>query len=215
MGETTNPAGEKVQTPAGEGGQTPQQTPVLTPEQQALLVKANAALTNAGRLEAELKRSQSVATAALSRLKQMEESELHREEEAARDDPAKLTAVQAKRQALSRAAEIETERQRIETERTELQTQRQEIREYRAEKLSAQYNVDPQILLKYGGDTKDSMEVLAKSFGERKAQTGETGTQGKPPPPHNDSGANRGGSDRIGDLPPAQWEQALKKKLKN
>ncbi len=183
-GETINTQGEGT-TPEVEKGKTP----TLTPEAQALINRANTALTDFGRLQAELKRSQSIAESALKRLKEQEETNLRREEESVRDDPEKLSALRLKRDAMKLKEEAETEREKIESEKSELLTQRQELRIHRASRLSERYNVATDVLLKYGGDTTEGMEELAKSFGEK---AGESKRLTEPP----DSGKTKGGSSK-------------------
>lgn len=159
MGDDNNPQGE-VTTPSGEKGQTPKATLTLTPEVEALVIKANAALTNVGRLEAELTRSQRIASAALTRAKTLEEESYHKQEEAAKDDPGELTRIRRERQTAERQANLE-ERE------TKVKTQLDRLLQVTAKELSKQYSVSEDILLKYAGEDADSMEVLAKSFGER------------------------------------------------
>lgn len=181
MGETTTAQGD-VKTSATVEGQTPGSTTTFTKEQQvqvdALVAKAKSdTKTDIGRLEAELKRSQSVTQGALSRLKQIDEERVRAEEEAIRDDPAKLSAFRMKQDALRIKAEAEDERKIAEAVRAEAQTHLQEALQDRAERLAEKYNVDASVLLQYGGTNRASMENLAKSYGERTAEAGDKSKQ--------------------------------------
>lgn len=174
MDETT-----KVQqgdTSEGQGGNTPEQeTPTFTKKQaDALVVKARSdALAEVGRLKKAADDANRIAQDVLKRLQTREQEDMRREEEAAKDDPEKLSALQMRRQAQQEKIAVEEDRRRVEADRTEIQTQRQEILEHRAERLAEKYNADAALLLKYGGSSKESMEELAKSFGER-TSTGES-----------------------------------------
>jgi len=159
VGEANEPKGE-VTTPEVAEGVTPKETPTLTPEVQALVAKANATLTNVGRLEAEIRRSQSVANAALTRLKEVEEESYRRREEEVKDDPGELARIRRERQDRDRQAKLE-ERE------TKVQTQLERLLKVNAKALSTQYNVDEEVLLSFAGEDADNMERLAKSFGER------------------------------------------------
>ena len=201
------------QTPEGGDGQTPEETPTLTQKQaDTLVAKAlHNNQTDYRRLETEFNRSQSVAQAAINRLKVMEEKELRAEEEAVRDDPDRLSALRLKREAAQLRQEAEDERQKVEADKAEVQTQRQEILTSHAERLAEKFNVKPEHLLKYGGTSKASMEDLAQTYGER--NPGEE----KPPAPKvvTYSGKTKGGSAGLtrGDVvkmsPAERQERAL------
>jgi len=180
MGEPNNPQGE-VTTPGGKEGQTPETTKTLTPEVEALISKANAALTNYGRLEAEFKRSQSVAQAALTRLKEMDEEKYREQEEVNKDNPDELSRIRRRRQDTEREAKL-AERE------TKIKTQLDRVLQTTAKSLSIQYNVSLENLLKYGGEDAESMEELVKSYGERKGESEKI--RMKEPP---DEGKTKGG----------------------
>jgi len=219
MDETTkNQQGDA--TSEGEGGITSEEeTPTFTQKQvEELIRKARSdERADVGRLRKAVEEANKIAESALKRLQEREEEDLKREEEAARDDPEKLTAVQLKREAIRLKAEAEAERRRVEAERTEILTQAEEVRHHRAERLSEKYNVDPSVLLKYGGTTKESMEDLAKSFGERSASSGETTatqtTRMTEPP---DSGKTKGSGtgrkptlEEVQAATPAEFQQKI------
>ena len=185
-----------TQTPQEEDGLTPDETPTLTKkEAEALVAKAtHNTLTDYKRLETEFNRSQSVAQAAISRLKVMEDQQLRAEEESVKDDPERLSALRLKREAVRLKQEAEEEMQKVETGRAEVKTQYQEILTSHAERLSEKYNVKPEYLLKYGGTSKGSMEELAQTYGERTAELpGETKTN-QPKKVVTYSGQTKGGS---------------------
>ena len=187
MGETKDPEGNvATQTPEGTEGLTPKKDQTLTPEVDALVKKANAALTNIGRLEAELKRSQGVATAALSRAKQLEEENYRKQEEEAKEDPAELSRIRNRRR--------DAERENTLSEReTKVKTQLDRLLQVGAKALAGQYNVSEETLLNYAGDDADRMEELAKSYGERttagKREVKSTVRMTQPP----DDGKTKGG----------------------
>ena len=168
VGETKILKGAVKETPEGDG-QTPEENPTLTRKQaDALVAKAtHNSLTDYKRLETEFNRSQSVAQAAINRLKAMEEQQLRAEEEAVRDDPDRLSALRLRREATKEKQEAAEERQKVAEEKAEILTQRQEILSSHAERLAEKYNVKPEHLLKYGGTSKDSLEELAQTYGER------------------------------------------------
>ena len=162
-GDAEEPEGE-VTTPTGEEGQTPEQTETLITkeEHEAAVAKAkNDTLTDYKRLETEFNRSQSVAQAAISRLKEIEEENYRRQEEAARDDPDELSRIRRRREDADRATKL-AERE------TKVQTQLTKILQTTAKAFEGQYNVSAETLLKYAGDDAEAMEELAKSYGERK-----------------------------------------------
>ena len=198
MSEPNNPEGDK--TPSGAKGETSEQELTFTQKQVDTLVgKAKSdTLTDYKRLEAEFKRSQSVAEAAIKRLRTIEENQLRAEEEAVRDDPERLSALRMKREAFQAKTEAEELKRQTEQEKTEIQSQRQEILQHHADRFSERYNVDASVLLKYGGASRDSLEDLAKSFGERTEPAGEPQnetTRMKSPP---DSGKTKGtGGNRL------------------
>lgn len=201
MGETNDPQGD-VKTPTGDKGQTPKEDQTFTQEQvDAQIAKAKSdATADYKRLEAEVKRSQSVAEGAIKRLKDIEDAQLRADEEAAKDDPEKLSAIQLRRSALKERAEVAEERLKVETDRAELLTERQAIRQHRADRLSEKYNVTTETLLKYGGDSAEGMEELAKSYGERTDESGKPkkGRMTEPP----DKGKTKGapGSQTLEEL---------------
>uniref|UniRef100_A0A6M3KLH4 Capsid protein n=1 Tax=viral metagenome TaxID=1070528 RepID=A0A6M3KLH4_9ZZZZ len=168
-------------TSDGKGGSTSseQETPTLTIAQaKALADKARSdALAEVGRLQKAAEQANNIAQGAIRRLREREEEDLRREEEAARGDPERLSTFRSKQAALRAKAEAEEERRKLEEDKSDIQTQRQEVIEHRADRLSEKYNVEPSLLLKYGGTTKESMEELAKSFGERTTPAGDTTEQ--------------------------------------
>ena len=176
--ETTK--SQQGNTSGDKGGTTStDDTPTLTTSQaKALADKARSdALAEVGRLQKAAEQSNKIAQDAIRRLREREEEDLRREEEAAKDDPERLSTFRSKQTAMRAKAEAEEERRKLEEEKADIQTQRQEVIEHRAERLSEKYNVDSSLLLKYGGMTKDSMEELAKSFGERTTPAGDTTEQ--------------------------------------
>lgn len=195
MGENDN-VNQGDKTSEGQNASTStNENPTFTTDQVNKMVsKARSdALAEVGRLRKATEDAIKSAQMASQRLQKMEEAQLRAEEESAKDDPAKLSALQLRRQAQQRAAEVEAEKQKLEAERSEILTQRQEIREHRAEKLAEKYSVDTNVLLKYGGESKDAMEELAKSFGERKpGESMATRTVTAP-----DSGRTKGGSSGL------------------
>ncbi len=181
MGAEKNPKGDL--TPLGTG-QTPQESPTLT---QADIDRAvSKAKTDVGRLEAELRRSTSIAEAAIKRLKEREEAELRAEEEAAKDNQDELASIRKRREASRRIAEAEEKERTASQKEAELQTKREEIRQFYAERYSEKSGLPLATLLKYGGDTKDSMEEFVSNLGERATPSGEIQT------PIPDSGKTRG-----------------------
>ena len=163
----------------GKGGSTStEETPTLTTSQaKALTDKARSdALAEVGRLKKSADQSNKIAQDAIRRLREREEEDLRREEESAKNDPDKLSTFRLKQQAIKAKAEADEARREAEEAQADIQTQRQEILEHRAERLSERYSVESSLLLKYGGTTKESMEELAKSFGERTSTSGETET---------------------------------------
>ncbi len=184
VGETKTSQGDG-KTPGGGKGQTPETTQTLTPEVDALITKANAALTNVGRLDAELRRSQSVANAALTRLKEMEDENYRKQEESAKDDPDELSRIRRRRQ--------DAERQiKLEERETKVKNQLDKLLQVNAKTLAAQYNVAEELLLKYAGEDVDKMEELAKSFGERTSSGKSESKIRMTEPP--DEGKTKGGS---------------------
>jgi len=184
MGETDNPQGE-IETPEGNEGQTPKESPTFTPEQvSAAVAKAKSdTLTDYKRLEAEFKRSQSVAEAALKRLKTIEEENYRREEEMVRNDPDELSRVRRRRQDAEREA-------RLEEREAKIQTQLDRVLQSTARDLSKQYNVTEETLRKYGGGDAESIEELAKSYGERGNSTTKRMTESPDPGRTKDLGAD-------------------------
>jgi len=181
MGDTDEPKGDVV-TPEDEKAKTPEQEPTLTPEVEALVTKANAALTNVGRLEAELKRTASVAEAAIKQAKGLAEEMYRKQEEDAKDDPDELSRIREQRQDSVKQAELDDKE-------TKVNTQLANLLKVNAKSLSGQYNVSEETLLKYAGQDADGMEELAKSYGERKS--GETAKTRMTEAP--DDGKTKGG----------------------
>ena len=178
-------------TPEVKDGQTPKQTETLTPGTEELVAKANTALTNLGRLEAELrssqaetKRIQGVATAAIAQAKEIQEEGYRKEERAAEGDDPELARIRKRRQDAERATKLE-ERE------TKVQTQLNKAMTATAKALSGQYNINEEALLKYAGEDADSMEELAKSYGERTPGEPKTVTRMTDPP---ESGKTIGGN---------------------
>jgi len=193
---TTQPQG--TQTSEGESGTTSQEAPTFTQEQVAAReAKARSdALAEVGRLRKALDAASKAGQGAIERLRQREEEDLRREEEAVRDDPEKMSALQMKRKAMETLKRAEEVTSRLETEKTEITTQREQLRHEYAERYAEKYNVSPDILLEYGGNTRESIEKLAKTFGEKSKTSGETTSsetqiirQTKAP----DSGKTKGG----------------------
>lgn len=205
MQDETTKTQQDVNTSDEQGGITPEETPTLTASQaKAMVDKARSdERAEVGRLKKAADEAYKIAQDVTRRLQERDEADLNREEEEAKDDPGKLTAIRIKRQAQREAAEAKVEKQRIEAERAEIQTERQEVQQIRAERLSDNFNVDVATLLEYGGGTKESMEKLAKSYGERKASSGDIRI--KEPP---DSGKTKGGASLtradIAKMPPEE-----------
>lgn len=188
--ETTNQQG--VETSVDGSGTTSEETASLTPTQaRAMAEKARSdALAEVGRLKKAYEENERIAQDVLRRLQEREEADWRREEEAAMDDPGKLSAIRRDRAATKKLADAEAKERQNKARDTEFQSQTQEILAIRAERLAEKFNVNQAVLLKYGGGTKESMEELAKSYGERKAASGETRTRMTSPP---DGGRTTGG----------------------
>jgi len=188
MGETDETQGD-VKTLEAEKGKTPEQTQTFTKEEvEARIAKAeNAVKTDVGRLTAELRRSQEIANAAIIRLKEREEEDYRKQEEAARDDPDELTRIRKRKRDADRAAELEEKETRVKTQLTK-------VLEATARTLSKEYNVTSETLLKYGGEDADSMEELAKSYGERTEEGESKGKLTKRVTEPPDDGKTKGGS---------------------
>lgn len=192
--ETTPQQGD--QTSAGDSGTTSEEKPTLTITQaRAMSAKDRSdALAELGRIKKAAEDNGRIAQDALRRLQEYEEGALRREEEAAKDDPDKLSAIRERRTSARRVAEAEAKERQVAARESEFQAQLQELLSIRAERLSEKYNASQDVLLKYGGGTKESMEELAKTFGERKTAPGETKTRVTSPP---DSGKNTGGGKQL------------------
>ena len=161
MGEENEVKGE-VTTPDTKE-QTPEETPTLTQKQaEELSAKAvQATKTDYGRLEAELRRSQSIAESAIKRLKERDEEDYRRREEANQDNPDELTRIRSERKLREREAEIE-ERE------TKTKTRYEQIVHTTVKALVNQYSITEEMLNELAGDDVDKMEKVAKAFGERK-----------------------------------------------
>jgi len=163
MGETDNPKGDVTeQTSEGKEGTTSQEIQTFTKKQvEDAVAKARSdALTEVGRLRKAYEDTKQYADSAMSRIKQIEEESYRSQEEQAKDDPDELSRIRRRRQDAERQVKLE-ERE------TKVKTQLDRLLQVTAKELSKQYSVSDDILLKYAGEDADSMEVLAKSFGER------------------------------------------------
>ena len=189
LDEITEPGGDT--TSSGGSETTSEEPQTFTASQaKALADKARSdALAEVGRLKKAFDESQRLAAQVLKRLQEREEADLRRDEEAARDDPGQLAILRARHAEQKARSEADAERQKREAKVAESEERNREILGYRAKELAVQYNVTADLLLKYGGTGKDTMEDLAKSFGERKA-TGNSTTRVTNPP---DSGKTAGG----------------------
>jgi len=146
-----------------------EEVPTFTREQvDAEKAKARSdALTEVGRLRKAAEDNARIAKSVTERLQKREEEDMRREEEAAEGDPIKLSSIQLRRQAIKAQADADERIRRAEEKEAELQTQSREILTFNADVLAGKYNVSSDTLLKFGGETKGSMEELAKSYGER------------------------------------------------
>lgn len=215
MGETNKAqtSENNVSTSTEPQGSTSEQTPsTFTKEQvDSLIQKATRdAKTEVGRLSKLnsnlIQQSKNVIDRVTKHFGDLEEL--------VQDDPAKLTAIRNRKESLDSDIRAETDRERREQELAE-------IKEYRVGKLAEKYNVDPAIILKYGGESKDSMEELAKSFGERKVAESNTEpqnvqtTQGQRMTSPPDSGKTKGGGggltkEQVQKMSPAEQHQRQK-----
>lgn len=189
---------ETQDTTTSEGTEdTPQETQTFTEEQvEKMVSKARSdALSEVGRIKKSADDSYKIAQDALKRLQAREEADLQRELEQVRDDPEKLSAVRIKQEAIKQRAEAEAKMREVEREKAEIQTQRSEVLGIYAERLAEKYNVSSDTIVKFGGGSKDNMQELAKSFGERVAmkvaQPDGAGTQSRMTSPP-DSGRTKG-----------------------
>lgn len=181
-------------TLSNEEEKTPKETPTLT-ESQVRVREAKArndALAEVGRLRKAADDANKIAQDVVRRLQQREEADLAREEEAIKDDPEKLSALRLKRDAIRIKAEVEEIKRTTEVEKAEIQSGRQEILQHHADRLSERYNVNADILLKYGGNSKSSLEDLAKSYGEKVSDESKIRVTSPP-----DSGKTKGGGKEL------------------
>ncbi len=182
MGDANDPKGE-VTTPEGKEEQTPQAQTLTKEEHERAIAKAKSdTMADYKRLETELKRSQSIAEAAVKRLQKIEEDNYRREEEAVRDNPDELTRIRKRRQDAEREAQLAEKEAKLNAQYTR-------ILQTTARSLEAQYNVSAETLLEYAGEDAEKMEKLAKSFGERKGESTTTRMTEKP-----DDGKTKGAS---------------------
>ena len=146
-----------------------EEVPTFTREQvDAEKAKARSdALTEVGRLRKAAEDAARIAKSVTERLQKREEEDMRREEEAAEGDQSKLTSIQLRRQAIKAQADADERIRRAEEKEAELQTRPREILTFNADMLAGKYDVSSDTLLKFGGETKGSMEELAKSYGER------------------------------------------------
>ena len=188
--EVNQAQGNVSQTPADLNRQTPTETQTFTKKQvdDAIAKAKSDATADYKRLEASFKTSQSVGEAALSRLKAIEEQQYRQQEEAFRDDPDKLSALQMRRDADKRHADVEDKLRVVNAKEAEIQTREQRYLTTDASILATQYNVQAEVLLRFGGGTKESMEDLAKSYGLKNAPAQSYVRQTEPP----DDGRTKG-----------------------
>lgn len=178
---TENQKGDTTST--GDDGSTSKESPTLT-ESQAKAREAKArsdALAELGRIRKAADDANKAATAALKRLQEKEDADLAREEEMAKDDPSELSRIRRRRLDVEREAKI-AERE------TKVKGQLERLLQINAKALSKQYNVSEETLVKYAGDDADSMEELAKSYGERAGESRKTRMTESP-----DNGKTKGG----------------------
>lgn len=196
MDETTKTKQGGTTSAGGEGSTSEQETPTLT-ESQAKVRETKArsdALAEVGRLRKAAEESHQIAQDVVRRLQEREEADFKRDEESAKDDPDKLSALRLRREASRKIAEADEKTKQAEAKEAEVQTQRQEILAFNAERLADKYNVSFEVLLKYGGGTKAAMEELAKSYGERTEPEGRTETSATRMTEAPDRGKTKGGT---------------------
>lgn len=163
MGEGDNVQGDV--TPVDKEDVTPEEPETLTKkEADAQIAKAvQAVKTDAGRMQKALDESTRIANAAIQRLRDREEEDYRRQEEAAKEDPDELSRIRRRRQDAERQAKLDEREAKV-------KTQLDKLMQVNAKALSGQYNVDAETLLKYAGDDAENMEELAKTFGEKKGE---------------------------------------------
>lgn len=165
MGDDQEAQGD-VLTLDAEGGQTPQKPETFTQTQvDAAIAKArNNTTTDVGRLQKALDESNRIAQSALRRLKEVEDEDYRRQEEASKDDPDELSRIRQRRRDAERQANLEEREAKV-------KTQLQHLTQTNAKTLASEYNVSADMLLKYAGDDVNKMEELAKSYGERQGKS--------------------------------------------
>lgn len=196
-GETKDPKGED-KTSAGDKGSTSEQETQTFTKEAVDAIKDDAdkrvsdALAEAGRATKAAELAAKTARDSEERLRRNEEERWNEQEAAAQDNTEELGRIRKRRQDAQRASNLEGRERKAEQKEADNQTQTQSIRTFDAERLAEKYNVTSESLLEYGGETKATMEKLAKSYGERTSSEGESETEAnrmKKPP---DTGKTKG-----------------------
>lgn len=199
MGETKDPL---QGTPQGTGnssdardGITSKDSETYTKESQDKAVQD--ALSAAGRdakaltgretaVKAREEATQAYEAKAAQAQKEKDEAEI----EAVRHDPDKLSALQRRQAAKAKEDDLANREATLARSKAEHEDQLKALKQSEvtetANRLAKEHNVDPSLLVEFGGDTVDSMEKLAKKL------AGKTGDK-QPDPLHPDSSVTTGG----------------------
>jgi len=235
MGENDNPnagAPQPGQSSQGKDGSTSQATKTYTEAEKSKAVSD--ALADAGRkhkLELEpvvrerdsYKKEVTTIKQGLDALSQERDDLKITIDELSKEDPERFNLLEKDRDLKNRERKLKDELAGLETERTDWKERLTKVETFERNEnirnVAADYEGITEEKLKVLCDrlkltTLEQIQAAAETLGTKKAVKVEDETSNTNL--HVDSGVTRGGGgDRIGDLPPKEWEAALKKKVKS
>jgi len=214
MDETKDPL---QGTPQGTGnssgagdGITSKDSGTYTKESQDKAV--NDALAHAGRdakgfseRETAVQAREDAAKAYEEKVAQAQRDKDAAELEAARNDPDKLSALQRRQHARAEADELAREKADLARSKAEHEDALKALKQSgileNANRLAKEHDVDPSLLVEFGGDNLETMEKLAKKLASNAGN--------KPPDPlHPDSSVTTGGGKDLSGKSPLELAHA-------
>jgi chromosome segregation ATPase len=238
MGETnvTTQGKSTVATSGGKEGSTSTQTPKTYTEEQ-VQKKLSDALAEQGRkhkaeLEPIVKERDSFKSQLEANTSDLEanKSEIDKLQakidDLASNDPARFDAVKEMKALKTERDQLRADKRALDADKQALDADKQTHGERikKAESFERETLIQGMVEDYEGGDfdkLKDFCETFdAKSEEQIRKVADKLWTKKAPEPPNSEAppvkpytGMTNGGSEKIGDLPPKQWEEALKKKL--
>lgn len=161
------------QSSEGEKGNTSENIQTYTKESTAKAVSD--ALATAGRTAKALSDREAAVQAREDTQAQAQAKRDEAELAAVQGDPDQLTAVQKKQRLQAQEADFKKREEVLARSMLEhedaLNAVKKSEREQTAARIAQEHNVDASVLVKFGGDSAETMEELAKTLPEKKAST--------------------------------------------